>query len=308
MDDVIRFEGVRRSFGRQVVLDGLSFRVPRGEVYALLGRNGAGKTTALSILMGFLRPMAGRSSVLGEDSLELSSQARLKVGLVTEGCPMYKWMSVKRAVAFEAGTRPNFDRDYAWETLERLKIPARKSIRRLSRGMRAQLALVFAMAGDPELLVLDDPALGLDAVMRREFLEAMIELLGREGRSVLFSSHMMADVERVADRVGILHEGRMIVDARHDALRERVQRRFARCSVDARGLVGEIPGLLRAKPVRDGYELLCLDMEGEREDVLRESFRDLSEPQGVTLEQLFVELTADDAARGLELRGIGGAA
>ena len=174
--------------------------------------------------------------------------------------------------------------------------------------MRAQLALVFATAGSPELLVLDDPAMGLDAVMRRELLETVIELLGEEGRSVLFSSHMLGDVERVADRVALLHEGRTIVDARLDELQERLERRFGRCTVDARTLVGEIPGLVRAKQVRDGWELLCLDMEGEREARLVESFRDLSGPQPVTLEELFIELTADDAARGLELRSIGGAA
>jgi ABC-2 type transport system ATP-binding protein len=219
---------------------------------------------------------------------------------------MYRWMSVARAVAFEAGTRPNFDRAYAHATLDRLRIPLKKRIRSLSRGMRAQLALVFAMAGDPELLVLDDPAMGLDAVMRREFLGAMIELLGREGRSVLFSSHILADVERVADRVGILHQGRLIVDARVDELRRRVQRRFARVATDGHALVDEVPGVLRAKRLRDGWELLCLDMEGAREAALRDACRSLSEPEAATLEDLFIDLTADDASG--ETRALGGAA
>jgi ABC-2 type transport system ATP-binding protein len=296
MSDLVRFEEVHRSFDGKPVLSGLSLSVRAGEIFALLGRNGAGKTTALNILLGFLRPMSGRSLVLGEPSDTLSVQARLRVGLVCEGAPMFSWMTVQRAVEFESGTRPNFDRQYADDILRRLQISSSKRIWKLSRGQRAQLALVFAMAGDPEVLILDDPAMGLDAVMRRDFLEAMIDLLGRDGRAVLFSSHILPDVERIADRVGILHGGRLIVDATIDDLKTRIQRRFA-CGLDEdRAGFGRIPGLLRAQAVRDGHELTLLDFDPLREAELRAACASLSDPVNVSLEDLFIGLTTDHAA------------
>jgi ABC-2 type transport system ATP-binding protein len=307
MNDPIRFEGVHRSFDGKPVLRGLTFSVRQGEIYALLGRNGAGKTTALSILLGFLRPMSGRCTVLGESSDALSAATRLRVGLVNEGAPLYGWMKVEGAVEFEAGTRANFDEKYAEDALRRLSISTSKRIATLSRGQRAQLALVFAMAGDPEVLVLDDPAMGLDAVMRREFLEAMIDLLGREGRAVLFSSHILPDVERIADRVGILHGGRLIVDATIEDLKRRVQKRFARGASEPGWFAERVPGLLRARPVREGLELTLLDCDGAREAALREMCPALSEPTTPTLEDLFIEMTTERAAEAL-LPRYGGAA
>lgn len=307
MSEPIRFENVHRSFDGKAVLSGLTFTVRPGEIYALLGRNGAGKTTALAILLGFLQPMSGRSFVLGEPSASLSAATRLRIGLVNEGAPMYAWMRVGGAVEFELGTRPGFSRSYAEDALRRLGIPLSKRITTLSRGQRAQLALVFAMAGDPEILILDDPAMGLDAVMRREFLEAMIDLLGREGRSVLFSSHILPDVERIADRVGILHGGRLIVDATIDDLKRRVQKRFAHGLTEDEELSRRVPGLLRSRAVRDGHELTLLDVDPAREAVLRDSCAALSDPVTPSLEDLFIEITTDRAAKAFGAR-MGGAA
>jgi ABC-2 type transport system ATP-binding protein len=291
MNDPIRFDDVHRSFDGRPVLTGLSLAVRPGEIYALLGRNGAGKTTALSILLGFLRPMQGEASILGERSTELRAQTRLKIGLVSEGHPLYSWMTVRQAIEFEAGTRSNFDRVYAMDAIDRLRLRSQQRIMRLSRGQAAQLSLVFAMAGDPEVLVLDDPAMGLDPVMRREFLEAMIDLLGREGRAVLFSSHILADVERIADRIGILHGGRLIVDAKLEDVRSRVQKRFARSIADRDLLMRKVEGVLSCRRSREGYELTLLDFTPEREAALAELCTSLSDPAVPTLEELFIELT-----------------
>ena len=304
MSDPIVFDRVTRRFGNQEVLKGLTLSVKQGEIYALLGRNGAGKTTALSILMGFLRPMSGEARLLGERSDELTDSARLNVGLVTEGAPMIGWMTVKEAVAFEAGTRPNFDRKHALDTLARLSIPLDKKIKSLSKGMAAQLALVFAMAGDPKVLVLDDPAMGLDAVMRREFLEAMVDLLGREGRSVLFSSHILPDVERMADRVGILHGGRIVLEAPLVELKQRVTKRFAEGAyVQPIDLTG-IPGLVTVKWKREGVELVLADQTEEHTRELAKRFPALSQPIVPTLEELFIDVTSGEISGPFTAGGI----
>jgi ABC-2 type transport system ATP-binding protein len=305
--DPIRFENVHRSYDGTPVLSGLSLSVRPGEIYALLGRNGAGKTTALKILLGFLRPMAGRSSLLGEASEDLRPETRLKIGLVSEGAPMFSWMNVGGSVEFEAGTRPNFDRAYALDALKRLGIRTSKRIFTLSRGQRAQLALVFAMAGNPEILILDDPAMGLDVVMRREFLEAMIDLLGREGRAVLFSSHILPDVERLADRIGILHGGRLIVDATMEDLKRRIEKRYVRGLVDPSALAQRVSGVLRLRSMREGHEVTLLDFDPIGEATLRGMSVGLSEPYKPTLEDIFIELTTDHAAAALR-PNYGGAA
>ncbi len=291
MSDRIVFDDVWRAFNGRHVLSGLSLRVREGEVFALLGRNGVGKSTALKILLGFLEPDRGVSSLVGVPSAQLDGPVRDRVGYVAEGHPLIGWMSVGRAVEFEAGTRTRFDRKYVDDALRRLGLGRDARISQLSRGQKAQLSLVFAMATDPKVLVLDDPAMGLDVVMRREFLEAMIELVSREGRSVLFSSHILNDVERIADRIGILEGGALCVDAPLEELRERVHKRFLRARDGEAFAPDEASGILSAKRVRDGFELTLLDFDERRERALRARASLVSEPQPVSLEELFFELT-----------------
>lgn len=288
----IVFDDVWRAFGGRHVLCGLSFQVREGEVFALLGRNGAGKSTALAILLGFLEPDHGATSIVGVPSARLDGPLRDEIGYVAEGHPLYGWMSVGRAIEFEGGTRTRFDRKYVDDALRRLALRRDARISQLSRGQRAQLSLVFAMACDPKVLVLDDPAMGLDVVMRREFLEAMIELVSREGRSVLFSSHILSDVERIADRIGILDGGALTVDAPLEELRERVQKRFVRTDGGQSVPEDDSAGILRAKRVREGFELTLLDFDERRERALRARVSLVGEPQPVPLEELFLDLTA----------------
>src|SRR5688572_16862902 len=177
MSSVVTFDRVQRWFGPHVVLKGLTFRVEPGQVYALLGRNAAGKTTALRILLGFLQPHAGSVTVLGQDSGALTPDVRGRIGYVGEDHRLYPTMTVASAIAFEAETRPRFRRAFADKALQRCGLRPAQRIPKLSRGQRAQLSLILAVAGNPELLVCDDPALGLDVVMRREFLDALIDLL-----------------------------------------------------------------------------------------------------------------------------------
>jgi len=291
MTAVIRFADVHRHFGTQPVLRGLSLAVAPGEVYAFLGRNGAGKTTALRILLGFLAPHRGRAWILGQDSQRLGPAQRARIGYVGEGHRLYPLMRVADAIAFEAGTRPAFRRDFADAAVQRCALRRGQIVARLSRGQRAQLALILAVASRPEVLVFDDPAMGLDVVMRREFLDAMIDLLAGSGCTVLFSSHVLTDVERIADRIGILHEGRMLVDAGLDELKARVRR----CRwTPANG--SEPPGgdrVLRVGRRRDGFELTLLDPDAAVLARLGGGGR-LGELQVPTLEELFLDLTGPD--------------
>jgi len=289
-DPAISFRDVYRRFGDHDVLRGLTFDVQPGSVYALLGRNGSGKTTAIRTLLGFLEPHHGSARVLGRDSRCLGPADRARVGYVTEGHRLYGVMTVEGILQFEAGTRPDFSLGRALDAVKRFGLRPGQRIRRLSRGQRAQVALICAVAADPEVLVFDDPAMGLDVVMRREFLDVMIDLLSDRGCSVLLSSHILTDVERIADRIGILHGGRLIVDASMDDLKRRVVQCFWRPA--KAGEPPKVPGLLRARRRADGHDLTLLDcLPSTREKLTSDGAR-LSEPETPTLEELFLTLVS----------------
>ncbi|MCB9826550.1 MAG: ABC transporter ATP-binding protein [Planctomycetes bacterium] len=290
----IVFRNVHRRFDKTWVLRGLDFEVPQGSVYALLGRNGCGKTTAIRTLLGFLLPHQGEAQLLGESSEDLSAATRGRVAYVTEGHRLQKLDRIKDILAFEAGTRPSFSLPRARAWIERLGLDPKKRVLTMSRGQRAQVALVAALSADPEVLILDDPGLGLDVVMRRELLDALIQALTDTGCTVLLSSHVMTDVERIADRVGILHGGALIADSEIDELKQRIERRFWQPNDPSEG-PPPLLRVLRARRVPDGYDLTLLDVDDDLLDRLRSAGAFLGDPVCLGLEELFLDLVAADA-------------
>lgn len=294
-DDPIRFERVTCCFGRMRALDDVSFRVPAGSVFALLGRNGAGKTTAIRALMGLLTPTRGSVRVLGHEALALPPTRRGEIGHVGEDHPLPFWMRVSDVVAYQAATFPTFDRDLCRRWLERFSLPAKRRVRQLSRGMRAQLALTVALAPRPSLVVLDDPALGLDAVARREFLEVMIELIAEEGKTLLFTSHVLTDVERVADRVALIDRGVLRIDASLETLQRRVRRyelAFADGEPDA---PPNVPGLVRARRRQGRWVATVVGDEAPVREALRGVGADVVSAGPLSLEDVFVDYTTTEA-------------
>ena len=224
MADMIRTHRLTKYYGRQRAVDSLDLRVPQGTVYGLSGRNGAGKSTAIKMLLGLVHPNYGRAEVLGEDARRLKPQTRGRIAYLAEGHPLYRWMTVAEAVRFTRSFHPRFDGELLEQILDHFGLPRKAKIRRLSRGQQAQVSLALAVAPDPELLILDDPTIGLDTVVRRDFLESMIQIIQRRGRTILFSSHILGDVERVADRIGILVDGVLRVDCPTDHFKQSIRR------------------------------------------------------------------------------------
>jgi ABC-2 type transport system ATP-binding protein len=212
MADAIRTERLTKYYGGRKVVDHLDLRIPKGTVYGLLGRNGAGKSTTLKMLTDMVRPDYGRIELLGENVETLAPSTRARIAYLAEGHPLYTSMTIRQAVAFTASFYPNADRQFVDQILDHFALSPRSKIGRLSKGQRAQVSLALALAPDPELLILDDPTLGLDTNVRRDFLESMIQIIQRRGRTILFSSHVLGDVERVADRVGVMIDGVLCVD------------------------------------------------------------------------------------------------
>ena len=225
MKDAIVVENLVKSYGpSSMAVGGVSFTVPEGSVVGFLGPNGAGKSTTIRMLLGLLRPSAGAASMLGFDSQQLPEAVWSRVGYVAEEPGLYGWMSVGDMIRYTAAFYSNWDAAFAAELLRKLELPAKQKINALSRGQRGKVALLLALAYRPELLVLDDPVSGLDPIVRREFLEQIIDLLQLEGRTVLFSSHILDEVERLADRIVILSQGHVISNSTLDELKNRVKR------------------------------------------------------------------------------------
>ncbi|MEN6425521.1 MAG: ABC transporter ATP-binding protein [Phycisphaerales bacterium] len=223
-DNPIVVEDLVKYYEGRCILDGIGLKVPRGCIYGLLGRNGSGKTTLIRILLGLEPPTRGRTLVLDEDSTRLSANVHGRVGYVAEGHHLIQSYKVRRLIGLCKGLSLHWNDEFFGQLMETFRLPLDRKVKDLSTGMRAQLNLALAMAIDPELVILDDPTLGLDTVARRQFLELAIDVIQRQGRTILFSSHILADVERIADRIGVLVAGKLVVDCGLDELKNRVKK------------------------------------------------------------------------------------
>jgi ABC-2 type transport system ATP-binding protein len=210
-------------FRRTPVLHDVSIHVERGAIYALLGRNGSGKTTLLRTLLGIYRRDRGDVRIFGRDPERHNSAVMERVGYVTDTLPIYDTLRVSEYLDLLRASFPNWDDALAYELLGRYRLPSGARIKTLSRGMRTELGLLGALAHRPELLVLDDPTLGLDAVVLDDFFDTLADVARRDGTTVLIASHNIAEVETVATHVGLFADGRIVVADRLDALRTRTR-------------------------------------------------------------------------------------
>jgi ABC-2 type transport system ATP-binding protein len=210
-DLAIELTGVTRRFGTATAVDDLTLRVPHGHTFGLIGPNGAGKSTTIKMLMGMLRPHRGRVRVLGIDVFAEQSRMKRRVGYVPEVPHMYRWMCVGELIDFTRAFYPSWNADECARLLDLFALDTAKKVRHLSRGMAAKLSLLLALAHDPEVLILDEPTSGLDPLVREEFLDGVLRAVCQRRRTVLFSSHALEDVRRLADTVGLLYDGRLLI-------------------------------------------------------------------------------------------------
>jgi ABC-2 type transport system ATP-binding protein len=210
-EPAIELVGLSKRFGRSWAVDNLSLRVRRGSVFGLIGPNGAGKSTTIKMLMGMLSATAGEARVLGMDVLAERTQVKQRVGYVPETHQIYRWMRVEEVLGFCRSVYRSWNDQTCREMLDLFALEPRKNVKHLSKGTLVKLALLLAVSHDPEVLVLDEPVSGLDPLVREEFLDGVLRTICERGQTVLFSTHTLDDVQRLADTVGILHEGRMLV-------------------------------------------------------------------------------------------------
>ena len=230
MEQTVDVNDLSRSFGPKRAIDGVSFHAMAGQVYGLVGANGAGKTTLIKHLLGLLRAATGSVRVFGLDPVRDPVGVLSRVGYLSEERELPEWMRIDELMAYTQAFHPTWDGAYARELLGTFALDPSKKIKELSKGMRAQAGLLVAVAHRPELLILDEPSSGLDPIVRRDILDAIVRTVADDGRTVIFSSHLLEEVERISDHVTMLHGGRVTLSGELDDVRRGYQRsrvRFA---------------------------------------------------------------------------------
>jgi len=272
------------------VVHSLNLKVPVGSVYGLLGRNGTGKSTTIKMLTGMVQPDSGDAEILGEPVATMSPATRGKIAYVAEGHPLYRTMTIKQIEQFSKPFFPQWNSDLFGEIIAHFELPPKKRIWWLSRGQRAQVALALAVAPDPELLILDDPTLGLDTVVRRDFLESMIQIIQRDGRTILFSSHILGDVERVADRIGIIVDGVLRVDCPTDHFKQSVKKVVLTFD-DKPQPWPEVDGVVSDITIANRREVVIANFNGRHQTAAESTGAKSIEVVELNLEDAFVEYT-----------------
>lgn len=299
-DLVVETASLTRCFGPQKAVDSLDLRVERGKVVSLLGRNGAGKTTTIKMLLGLLEPSRGCARVLGCDSRELTPQIKQRIGYLPEGHPLFGWMKLKDAARFFSSFYAGWRQETFEHIVDYFGLPRRQKMGQMSKGERAQAALALTVAQNPELLILDDPTQGIDAVARREFLAALVSLIRQQKRTILFSSHILGDVERVSDRIVVLDHGVLRADCPVDTFKQSV-RRIQVSSQEDDSQWEQLPGLLKIETLGDTCTLTVVDVDGSAMQHIHQSARGPVEVTELNLEDAFIAYTSDHRKRTLDL-------
>jgi ABC-2 type transport system ATP-binding protein len=293
---VIECAGLSKRYGSRQALDGLDLGVPKGSIFGFLGRNGAGKTTTIKILLGMVHATSGRARVfdLPVDDVEASVEIRRRTGFVSEDKDLYDGMSVAELIDFTAGFYPRWRRDLQEQYVRWFELPPDARVKALSRGTRTKLALVLAFCRGAELLVLDEPTSGLDPVVADEVLQQLVAHVAREETTIFFSSHQLAEIDQVADRVAIVHRGRTVLAGVLDDLRQDFRRVQAVFEAEAPALASGAPGIVR---VRRQGRVLSITANGSVDAIVAEA-RGLGavavDVTAMPLKDMFLDIVAEE--------------
>ncbi|HET6422864.1 MAG TPA: ABC transporter ATP-binding protein [Planctomycetaceae bacterium] len=289
MTTIIEANAVRKRFGRNEVLRGTTLAIPRGAIVGLVGTNGAGKSTLIKCLLGLLRPDSGTVQLFGEDSWTLSAESKGRLGYVPQIVQLYPWMKVDQVVRYVAAFYPHWDGAWSNELLDRWELPRDHRVGPLSPGQMQKLGLVLALGHRPDLLILDEPVAALDPVARREFLRAMMEVTNDAQHTVLFSTHITSDLERVASHVALLRDGQIALFEELDAVKDRVKRLRIRAAENLPANF-HVRGALRVTV--DGANALAAvtDLDDRMVDELSKTWHAEVSVEDLNLEDIFLEL------------------
>ncbi len=287
-ESILEMTGVTKRYGNKTVLQDLNLTVPKGTVMGLLGKNAAGKTTLLNCAVGLAKPQKGDVTILGEPAWNLSAQGKERLGYVPQIVKLYPWMKVSQIIQYTAGFYPKWNRELISRLVQEWELNPSEKVKILSEGQLQKLGILLAIGHEPEFLVLDEPAASLDPSARRQFLKTILDLASESECTVLFSTHITSDLERVADTVAILREGRIVYCGGLEELKESVKQ-LNIISINSLPLNLSIPGMLNCR--KEGNEAL-VTIQGVNEALIQQltqQFVAQIKVKDLNLEDIFME-------------------
>ncbi|MEA3226559.1 MAG: ABC transporter ATP-binding protein [Planctomycetota bacterium] len=293
-DNTIEISHVGRRFGKTVALDDVSLDVPQGMVMGLIGENGAGKTTLIKHVLGLLKAKAGSVRVFGLDPVLDPPGVLGRIGYLSETRDLPEWMRIGELMRYSQPFHPKWDQAYAEELRETFELDSDQKIKTLSKGQRARTALLIALAHRPDLLLLDEPSSGLDPIVRRDILSAVIRTIAEEGRTVLLSSHLVDEVERVADSVAMIHHGQMVLTDSVDNIKEAHHRLILRFD-EPQPEAPQLPGALSCVGGPLEWTFLCNGQIDQLKEAAKTLDAQIVEQSTPTLEDIFIALVKSKA-------------
>jgi ABC-2 type transport system ATP-binding protein len=291
MNEVLRIENLSKKFGRKTVLKDFSMAIEKGKVYGLLGKNGEGKTTLIRIIMGVIPPDQGELFYKSQKIKFNETSYKKEIGYIPEESIFFSWMTIKELLNFNASFFPTWNAKKADDYLKRFSLEKRTRIKNLSRGMKLKLGFMVALASEPEFLILDDPTSGLDVPTRQDFLKGVIEEILEGGTTILFSTHLVHELEGIIDHLSILHHGRLILDRDFEEVKGSVKRVRLKFDKNIPEKL-ELEGILSER--KDGpYKELVVypwnEEKGERLKALRPASMEV---ESLTLEEIFISFVS----------------
>lgn len=293
----IRTYGLTKHYGQSASVNQLNLEVKKGSITALVGPNGAGKSTTIKMLLGFISPTSGRAEVLGYDPSREPVKVRSEVGYVPETESLYGYMTADDLFRFCSQLHDLWDLQLVNEYVERFGLPRNRRIKDLSKGMKAQLSLIVSLAHHPELLILDEPFNGLDPIVTRHFLEAVLDEVGKRGQTVLIATHLLFQMERVADTVCLMDRGELIMSRPMDEIKLNEKKIKVAFQVDPPEHLFTLPGVARVDRQRRRCVFHVIDRLDEVVTELSKIPHFALEVVDLNLEDVFMEYTLNDHGR-----------
>jgi len=282
--NAVEIEGLKFAYGRDGVLKGVNLEVPEGAIFGFLGRNGAGKTTTIKLLLGLLKSSGGLCRIEGIDPQKDAIAVRRIVGYMAEDQQMYGWMRIEQIVKWVGSFYPEWDDKFTNKLVDMLELPRKSKVKTLSKGQNSKLALLLALGHRPRVVILDDPTLGLDPIARKEFLRYVIGILQSNGVTVFFSSHLLYEIEPVADYVAILDKGVIIKAEKTFDLRGSVKKVVLNTSQND---FSKIDGILDASKAGERVALTVEACNAEKIGRIKDTYGGFVREVGLNLDEIF---------------------